>query len=117
MSPLRPMITAVMVLAVSSCSAETEMPPATTSTAPSTAGNCLAVARYGSIVTDELIDKGCTDDKGTTRKGTVKLCKDGRRLWEMDDMIGLSGGELVRPDRKSDDGIPAKTLFELACAQ
>lgn len=112
MQPARPVLAALLLL--TACTAETPAPVPTTTTAASTAGSCSEVVRDGARVTDDLIDKGCTDSGGTTRVGKVTTCKDGTRLWEMDGLIGLSGDVMV-PEQEQADGIPARMLYQRAC--
>ena len=89
-------------------------PTATTTTAG--AGRCVVVAKQYETVTDALIDKGCTDENGTLRFGKHRVCKNGQRLWEMDDLIGLSGQQMVNRYKKSPGGVDAVTLYQVACA-
>lgn len=111
-------LVALLVASCSSRGAETPLTsstPATTSAAAS-AGRCVIVAKQYETVTDALIDKGCTDENGALRLGKHKVCKNGQRLWEMDDLIGLSGQQMVNRYKKSPDGIEASTLYQVACA-
>jgi hypothetical protein len=73
------------------------------------------VAAEGQPVTDVLIEKGCTDDKGSLRLGKATVCKDGRRLWEMGDLIGLSGETLLPRDLKAEGGVTAEALNRRVC--
>ena len=72
--------------------------PAATPSNPAAAGKCSDVVNEDATVTDLLIDQGCIDDTGSKRMGTVKLCKDGRRLWSMNGMIGRTGEKMIRAD-------------------
>ena len=110
------------VLLASACSSGSDIPPATSSTPSSTttsavagAGRCADVAADGQPVTDVLIDKGCTDDKGSIRLGKVTACQDGRRMWEMGDLIGLSGETLLRKELKAVGGVSAELLTRRVC--
>lgn len=109
------------VLLATACSSGAT-PPATSSSASSTtgaavagAGRCTDVAAEGQPVTDVLIDKGCVDDKGSIRLGKVTVCQDGRRMWEMGDLIGLSGETLLPADLKAEGGVTAETLTRRVC--
>lgn len=112
MRPTALILTAVLAAACSSGGSET--PPPTSGT-PATAGKCSEVVKSNAAVTDVLIDQGCVDDNGTKRMGTVKQCKDGRRLWEMNGMIGRSGGEMVPTDLEV-NGTRSDRLLELICS-
>lgn len=101
------------VLLATACSSDGGDSPATSST-PTTAGKCSEVVKSGAIVTDVLIDQGCVDDTGSKRLGTVKPCKDGRRLWEMNGMIGRSGGEMVSADLQV-NGTRSDRMLDLIC--
>lgn len=100
MRPTVLILTALLAVACSSGESDTPAPSSApaTSAAVVTAGKCSDVAKSGAAVTDALIDQGCLDDNGTKRLGTVQQCKSGRRLWEMGDLVGLSGGEMVPSD-------------------
>ena len=90
-------------------------PPATTTSAVAGAGRCADVALDMQPVTDVLIDKGCTDDKGSIRLGKVTVCQDGRRLWEMGDLIGLSGEPMMPRGLKAEGGVTVETLNRRVC--
>lgn len=101
------------VLLTGACSSgETTTPPA--SSTPAAAGKCSEVVKSSATVTDVLIDQGCIDDAGVKRIGTVKPCKDGRRLWEMNGLIGRSGGEMVPTDLQV-NGTRSDRLLDLIC--
>lgn len=104
----------LIALLATACSSGGSDTPATTSSAASTAGKCSEVVKAEAPVTDALIDQGCIDDNGTKRIGTVKPCKDGRRLWEMNGMIGRSGGPMVPTDLQV-EGLRADQVIALAC--
>jgi hypothetical protein len=89
--------------------------PTPTSLATASADRCQEVAQEDQRVTDTLIDKGCTDDKGSLRFGKVTPCKDGRRLWEMGDLIGFSGELIFSQETKAEGGVPVSTLYHRAC--
>lgn len=114
-------LVALFAAACSSGGTETPAPPrapsttATTASAAAGAGRCEVVAKQYETVTDALIDKGCADEKGALRFGTHKVCKNGQRLWEMDDLIGLSGEQMVNRLKKSPDGVEAWVLYGRAC--
>lgn len=110
---MRPTALILTALIATACSSGSETPP-TSSSPPDTAGKCSEVVKQGATVTDELIDKGCVDDSGSKRIGTVKVCKDGRRLWEMNGMIGRSGGEMVPTDLEV-NGTRSGQLITRAC--
>lgn len=114
MRPARAATFAALLLLLTGCGTEAGTSPTTTTSAAS-AGKCSDVVREGQTVTDALIDTGCLDDKGTKRLGKVTVCKDGRRLWEMDKMIGMSGSRMVLESAAANDGITARVLNELAC--
>lgn len=110
------------VLLTTSCSSGSDTPPATSSTPSSTttsavagAGRCQDVAADGQPVTDALIDKGCTDDKGSLRLGKVTVCQDGRRMWEMGELIGMSGETLLPKDLKAEGSVTAEMLTRRVC--
>lgn len=115
-----PLILAVLLAATACSSGETGAPSTsstpTTTSAAAGAGRCVVVAKQYEKVTDALIDKGCTDENGTLRLGKHQVCKNGQRLWEMNDLIGLSGEEMVNREKKSPEGITAWMLFDRACA-
>ena len=106
------LVAAVAVLAA--CTSTPDPAPATTSSTPA-AKPCWDSVREGAIVTDALIEHGCIDPNGAKRGGTVKTCKNGQRLWEMDKLIGLSGEPMIPADRKDRDGIPARMLYGVLC--
>lgn len=112
MRPTALILTALLATACSSGGSDTST---TTSSAPASAGKCSEVVKSNAPVTDALIDQGCLDDTGTKRIGTVKLCKDGRRLWEMNGMIGRSGGEMVPTDLEV-NGTRSDRMLELICS-
>ena len=43
------------------------------------------------------------------------MCQDGRRLWEMGDLIGLSGETLLPAGLKAEGGVTAETLTRRVC--
>lgn len=90
-------------------------PPSSTASAAAGPGRCQDVAQDGARVTDDLIDNGCVDDNGSLRIGKVTACKDGRRLWEMGDLIGLSGETLLPRDLKAEGGVLVEDLARRAC--
>lgn len=115
-----PALILAALVAAGCSSGATETPkttsaPAVTTTAAG-AGRCVVVAKQYETVTDDLIDKGCVDENGTLRFGKHRVCKNGQRLWEMDDLIGLSGQQMVNRFKKSPDGVEAATLYQVACA-
>ena len=99
-------------LATACSSGGTETP--TTPSTPATAGSCGEVVKPNAPVTDVLIDQGCLDANGAKRIGTVKVCKDGRRLWKMGDFIGMSGGEMVPTDLQM-EGSRADRILDGIC--
>lgn len=108
------------VLLATACSSGSDTPPTSSTQPPTTttaagAGRCADVAADGQTVTDVLIDKGCTDDKGSIRLGKVTVCQDGRRMWEMGDLIGLSGETLLPRDLKAEGGVTAEMLTRRVC--
>ncbi len=113
-----PLALVVLLTAACSSSPPTETPitnNTSTTTSASTVGRCEDVAQDGARVTDQLIDKGCTDDNGSLRVGTVTTCRDGRRLWEMGNLIGLSGETLLPRDVKGEGGVTVETLARRVC--
>ncbi|MEU0883683.1 hypothetical protein ABZ345_34200 [Lentzea sp. NPDC005914] len=94
---------------------ETSVPATMATSSTSSADRCQQVAQEDQPVTDTLIDKGCTDDKGALRFGKIALCKDGRRLWETNDLIGFSGELIFSRETKADGGIPVSTLHYRVC--
>jgi hypothetical protein len=90
-------------------------PPSSSTSAAAGPGRCQDVAQDGARVTDDLIDNGCVDDNGSRRVGKVTMCKDGRRLWEMGDLIGLSGETLLPRDLKAEGGVLVEDLARRAC--
>lgn len=115
MRPARPAILAVLLAALAGCGAEAPAGGTTTSGAASSAGSCTTVVRDGATVTDDLIDKGCTDENGSKRVGKVTTCKSGQRLWEMNGLIGLSGKPMMPENEKDPDGLTVRVLNETAC--
>jgi|SRR5688500_15743321 len=113
MQPARAVLAAVLVLA--GCGTQPAGTAPTTSTASASAGKCADVVRLGATVTDDLIDRGCTDERDAKRVGKVTTCKNGQRLWEMDGMIGLSGHPMLPETEKDPDGLTARVLNELVC--
>lgn len=118
---MRPTVLILTALLAAACSSGGVTSPGMSSTATATmssvagAGRCQDVAVEGQPVTDALIDKGCADDKGSLRLGKATACKDGRRLWEMGDLIGLSGETLLPRDLKAEGGVTAEALNRRAC--
>lgn len=117
-----PVRTLLVVTACLAAACSSSPPPSTTSETSATttvtvagAGRCEYVAQDGAIVTDSLIDKGCSDDKGSLRFGKHTVCKNGQRLWEMGDLIGLSGEAMIPRETKTGDGIHAWALFYRVC--
>lgn len=94
---------------------EAPQPAPTTTPAAASPGQCQQVAQEDQRVTDTLIDKGCSDDNGALRFGKVTSCKDGRRLWEMGDLIGLSGELIFSRETKAEGGVPISTLYYRVC--
>jgi hypothetical protein len=90
-------------------------PPSSATSAAAGPGRCQDVAQDGARVTDDLIDNGCVDDNGSRRVGKVTTCKDGRRLWEMGDLIGLTGETLLPKDTKAGGGVTAEELTRQVC--
>jgi len=123
---VRPTALILTALLAAACSSSTQpaadvSKPATptstpTSTSAAGADRCEQVAQDGARVTDTLIDKGCVDSNGAVRLGKVTQCKDGRRLWEMADLIGLSGEPMLSRETKTPDGIHAWALYYRVCS-
>lgn len=114
MHPARATILAAALLAATGCGTEAPASSPTTTTA-SSAGSCASVVSDGATVTDDLIDKGCTDENGARRVGKVTACKSGQRLWEMNGLMGLSGKPMLPENEKDPDGFTVRLLNELAC--
>lgn len=118
-----PVLIATALVATACSSGESSAPSTassalalvTTTPSPAGASRCQVVAQEDQLVTDALIDKGCTDDKGSARLGKITLCKDGRRLWEMGDLIGLSGELIYSRETKAEGGIPVWSLHYRIC--
>jgi hypothetical protein len=93
------------------------VPATTTASAPAAAGPepCGLVAQEDLRVTDTLIDKGCADDTGSVRLGKVTPCTDGRRLWELDNLIGFSGELIWERETKVEGGVPVWSLYYRTC--
>ncbi len=115
-------LVALLIAACSSGGSETPPSTLSTSTTPSAtttsvtaAGLCSDVAQEDKRVTDDLISKGCADGNGTLRFGKITQCKDGSRLWEMGDLIGLSGQLIFNRDTKAEGGIPVWSLHYRVC--
>lgn len=97
----------------SSDAAAASSTPAMTSTAAG-AGSCAQLVRDGATVTDDLVDRGCSDSNGSVRMGTHKVCKSGRRLWKMNGYVGLSGGPMITETSKV-DGLAAGPTYDYLC--
>lgn len=110
-----PAVFAVLLLAATGCGAGAPAGSSAATTTTTSIASCGTAVGHGVIVTDTLIEQGCTDQNGTKRLGKVRTCENGQRLWEMDGMIGLSGGPMLPENIKGDDGLTARFLNEFAC--